>query len=195
MRKIYAVILVTIALSMTAAEEPKKPADFPAPLMCNGPYALCIKAPCSKTQDANHNVQCECIIETGWNMGPSTVSCRQRVENLTSTYSNNFNDGSATVTCPTAQDWAWCFGASCTRNAKHPNEFATCTCPVKNSITVILTSASKCGDVDQICSHMWSGAWPAASKFANHYYQWWMTDKGYPTEKAANACSPTPGHQ
>jgi hypothetical protein len=159
--------------------------------MCDGTYALCIKAPCSKTEDANHDVQCECIIQTGWNMGPSTVSCQQRVENLTSTYSNNFNNGSATVSCPVAQDWAWCYGASCVRNANDPNELATCTCPVKHSLTVILTSADKCPQVDQICSHLWSGAWPQASKFANDYYFAWMTKNRYPSEKAASSCTST----
>jgi len=191
MKNIYAVILLALALSAAAVELPTPPADFPQPLMCDGTYALCIKAPCSKTQDANHDVQCECIVQTGWNMGPASISCAQRAKNLTSTYSNNFNKGSATVSCPTAQDWAWCFGASCKRNAKHPNEFATCTCPVKNSLTVILTSASKCGDATDICSKMWSGAWPQASKFANDYYFAWMLENHHTSEKPAASCDST----
>jgi len=192
MKNIYAVILLATALSSAAAEEPKRPADFPPPLMCNGQYALCIKAPCSKTPDKGGNYPCECVIQNGWNMGPEKNSCDERSKRLISTYSNNFNDGSRTVSCPTAENWAWCFGASCERNSKHPNELATCRCPVKNSLTVILTSAEKCPQVDQICSHLWSGAWPAASKFANDYYYLWMTKNGHKSEKPADACSPTP---
>ncbi|HEX7190184.1 MAG TPA: hypothetical protein VF381_01325 [Thermoanaerobaculia bacterium] len=193
MKHIYAVLLLATAFSAAAAEEPKKPADFPVPLMCNGTYALCIKAPCSKTEDANHDVQCECVIQTGWNMGPAAISCDQRAQSLTSTYSNNFNNGSATVSCPQPQDWAWCYGASCARNTKHPNELAVCTCPVKHTLTVILTSAEKCPQVDQICDHMWSGAWPDASKFANDYYFGWMIKNHHPSEKPAAACAPPPG--
>jgi hypothetical protein len=191
MKNIYAVLLLAIALS-AAAELPTKPADFPQPLMCNGTYALCIKAPCSKkTEDVNHNIQCECIIETGWNMGPASISCDQRSKSLTSTYSNNFNNGSATVSCPTAQKWAWCYGASCARNSKHPNEFATCTCPVKDSLTVILTSNTKCSKVDEICGHIWSGAWPQASTFANDYYYGWMLKNGHRSEKPSASCDST----
>lgn len=195
MKNIYAVILLALALSAAAAELPTKPADFPPPLMCDGKYALCIKAPCTKTPDGNNNVQCECIVETGWNMGPASISCAQRAKSLTSTYSNNFNKDSATVSCPTAQNWAWCFGASCKPNSKHPNEFATCTCPVKNSLTVILTSESKCPEVDQICSNMWSGAWPQASKFANDYYFAWMITNHHPSEKRAASCDSTSAKQ
>jgi hypothetical protein len=190
MKNIYAVILLALALSAAAAELPPKPADFPVPLMCDGTYALCIKAPCSKTENADH-VQCECIIQTGWNMGPDTISCAQRAKSLTSTYSNNFNKGSATVSCPAKQEWAWCYGASCARNSKHPNEFATCTCPVKDSLTVILTAADKCPDMDQICSHMWSGASPQASTFANDYYFGWMIKNHHVSEKPAASCDST----
>ena len=192
MKKIYTVILLALALSSVAAEEPKKPADFKgAATMCNGTYALCIKAPCDKAKEKNDHAPCECVIQTGWNMGPN--SCDERSSKLTSTYSNNFNNGSRTVSCPNPKTaWAWCYGASCARDPKHPNELATCWCPIMTTPTVILTSAEKCPQHDQICSQLWSGALPPESKFANDYYYWWMTKNGYPSEKPSDSCSPTP---
>ena len=193
MKKLYAVLLLATAFAVTAAEEPKKPADFKgAATMCNGTYALCIKAPCSKTPDKAGNYPCECIIRTGWNMGPS--SCDERASKLTSTYSNDFNNGSRNVSCPKpTTTWAWCYGASCVKDPKHPNTLATCLCPVKDSPAVILTAQEKCPQADQICSQLWSGATSTASQFANDYYYWWMTKNGHPSEKPVDACSPTPG--
>ena len=192
MKNIYAVLLLALALSAAAADEPKKPADFKGMnTMCNTTYALCIKAPCDKSKEANGHAPCECVLQTGWNMGPN--SCDDRAKNLTSTYSNNFNDGSRTVSCPNPKtSWAWCYGASCVKDSKHPNTLATCNCPILTTPTVILTSAEKCPQHDQICSHLWSGALPAESKFANDYYYWWMTKNGHPSEKPADSCTPTP---
>lgn len=189
MKNIYAVLLLALALSAAAAsKEPAKPADFPKPLMCNGQYALCIKAPCTKTQDANHDVKCACVIENGWNMGPAKISCDQRASSLVSTYSNLFNTGSSTISCPAPTDWAWCYGASCDPDPKDPTKkVAICKCPVLTSATVILTKTEKCGDTS-ICRQLWSGALKGESKFANEYYEWWMNHEGHPTNPAAPAC-------
>ena len=187
MKNILAVLLLAIAPS-TAAEEPKKPADFSGPAtMCNGTYALCIKAPCEKKPDANNLYPCGCILQTGWNLGPN--SCEDRQKKLTSTYSNLFNAKSNVLSCPQPINWAWCYGASCEKDPKDPTgKTAICRCPVKNSQAVILVSSSKCGDGSTFCSQLWSAATPAESKFANDYYYWWMTKNGHKAEKPSTAC-------
>ena len=190
MKNIVTVLLLAIALSTAAAEEPKKPAEFTGiNTMCNGTYALCIKAPCEKKPGAS-NVPCSCIIQTGWNMGPN--SCSDRQKNLTSTYSNLFNLGSATVSCPASTEWAWCYGATCQVDPRDPTR-AICNCPTSTKPTVILVAASSCSDSSKVCSILWSGAMPAESKFANEYYYWWMTTNGQQSNLPAQAC-PAPAN-
>jgi hypothetical protein len=181
-------VLLLAALPLFAAEEPKRPADFQgAATMCNGRYALCIKAPCEKTPDKNNMVQCACVIEDGWSMGPNT--CEERAKSLTSTYSNKFNGGSRTVSCPNAIDWAWCYGASCKKDTHDKKgKLATCTCPVKNSLAVILVGEKKCPYSTDVCSRMWSAAYPAESTFANDYFFYWMHEHGMPATPPAKAC-------
>lgn len=176
------VVLLATGLSV-AAQEQSKPSDFNQ--MCYGQYALCIKAPCTKQRDANNLYPCGCIVQTGWNMGPN--SCKERAESLTSTYSNAFNGGSATVSCSAPTDWAWCYGAKCEKDPNDPTK-AICKCPMLTSATVILVSQDKCAEKSTICRMLWSGALPAESKFANDYYAWWMTSHGLETEPPATAC-------
>jgi hypothetical protein len=183
------VLVLALALSAVAAEEPMKPADFKgAATMCPGSYALCIKAPCAEKPDQNDLYPCQCIMQSGWNMGPN--SCEDRQKNLTSTYSNNFNLGSATVSWATPTAWAWCYGAKCEKDPNDPTK-AICKCPVKTTPTVILVSQERCPDKDKVCGMLWSGALPAESTFANNYYYWWMTKNGHESNLPAQAC-PTP---
>lgn len=159
------------------------------PTMCNGPYALCIKAQCQNTPDANGLVPCQCIIQNGWNMGQS--SCKERVENLQSTYSNNFNECSRTVTCPSAP-WAWCYGAMCARDANDPNNTAICQCPVITGVNVVLTSQRNCGDATGACSGLWSAATAQESAFANWFYYLAMARMKEPSEPPAKPCPVPP---
>ena len=192
MKNILAVLLLAIALSVAAAEEPKKPADFSgATTMCNGTYALCIKAPCDKNAEANGYAPCSCVIETGWNMGPN--SCGDRQKNLTSTYSNLFNLGSGTVSCPPSTKWAWCYGGQCQVDPRDPTR-AICYCPTSTKPTVILISQKSCADSSTVCGMLWSGARPAESKFANEYYYWWMTTNGQQSNLPAPIC-PAPSSE
>lgn len=178
-------LLLSAALPTLAAQAPKKPAEFQGPAtMCNGRYALCIKARCEKTVDAQH-VDCACVIEDGWNMGPN--SCEDRTKSLTSTYSNLFNEGSRVLSCPRTINWAWCYGAACQKSAKD-GKLAVCRCPVKNSLAVILVSEDKCKEPGKVCSEMWSAAYPKESAFANHYYAWWMHEHGFHTLPPADPC-------
>ena len=184
MKNILAVLLLAMALP-AAAEEPKKPADFPgAATMCNGTYALCIKAPCEK-KDENNLYPCGCVIQTGWNMGPN--SCEDRQKNLTSTYSNLFNLGSATVRCPAVTQWAWCYGAQCQADPRDPTR-AICLCPTSTKPSVILVSEALCSDSSTVCGMLWSGATPGDSKFANEYYYWWMTTNGLQSNLPVAMC-------
>jgi hypothetical protein len=187
MKSISTVLLLAFALSTLAAEPPKKPAEFKdAVTMCNGRYALCIKAPCEKTE-AKGEVLCTCPVENGWNMGPNT--CEQRAKSLTSTYSNKFNAGSRVLTCPQPIQWAFCYGASCKTHGN--GTIAVCRCPVKTSLASILVSTDKCRDSRKVCSEMWSAAVPQENTFANDYYAWWMHEHGFHTLPPASACPAT----
>lgn len=187
MKSFMTVLLLATALStlaetqpMGSGAEPTKPAEFQGQAtMCDTTYALCIKAPCEKTEQVDNktgkeSVRCECVVQTGWNMGPN--SCDERKARLTSTYSNNFNEGSRVLSCPQPVEWAWCYGASCEKNGekKDGTDLAVCICPVIKSQAVILVDKDKCGSSPEVCSHMWSAAYPAESKFANDYYYWWV---------------------
>lgn len=192
MKSISTLLLLLAAVSMLAAEPPKKPADFKGEAtMCESRYALCIKARCApdKSGDKTH-VKCECVMENGWNMGPN--SCEDRRVHLTSTYSNKFNVGSRVLTCPKPINWAWCYGAACQKDEKDPKgALAICTCPVINNTGSILVDKDKCKEPAKVCSETWSAAYPKESEFANHYYAWWMQSHGFPTEPPAEACLPT----
>jgi hypothetical protein len=186
MKYTLAVLLLAMAMSAAAAEEPKKPAGFTSPAtMCNGTYALCIKAPCEKKPDSDNLYPCGCVIQTGWNMGPN--SCDDRQKNLTSTYSNLFNLGSSTVSCPASTQWAWCYGAQCEVDPRDPAR-AVCKCPASTKPTLILVADGMCSDPGKVCGMLWSGATPAESKFANEYYYWWMTTNGQQSNLPSQAC-------
>ena len=154
--------------------------------MCNtAAYALCIKAPCAKKSEDDKHVQCECIMQSGWNMGPN--SCEDRAKSLTSTYSNNFNPYSATVRCP-AGPWAWCYGATCVPDPNDPSK-AICNCPViTKTAYVVLVNRELCRDPGQVCGMLWSAAAPPESEFANNQIYSWMTDSGMMANPPAPAC-------
>lgn len=190
MKYLLTVLLLAAALPLAAKDpkEPTKPPDFNGnATMCNGTYALCIKAQCEPDVSANNQVRCKCVIEKGWSMGPN--SCVDRKANLTSTYSNRLNHGSKVLSCPDKINWAWCYGASCEKDPNDPTgKTAICRCPVVNSKAVILVDANECSD-NTPCSQMWSAARPAESKFANDYYWWYMKKykKGH-AEPPAKGC-------
>lgn len=194
MKYILPVLLLAAALPLAAADdtpkEPTRPASFQGnAIMCNGTYALCIKAQCETKVSANNQVRCKCVMEDGWSLGPN--SCTDRKNNLTSTYSNRFNVKSSVLSCPTPISWAWCFGASCEKDPKDPTgKTAICRCPVVNSEAVILVADNQCSDGSTFCSQMWSAARPAESKFANDYYFWWMTTNGHKAQPPSTACPP-----
>src|ERR1051325_5741046 len=191
MKYILTLLLLVAALPLAAAppKKPAKPPDFKGnAIMCNGTYALCIKAQCEPKTSGSNQVRCKCVMENGWSLGPN--SCMDRKNNLTSTYSNRFNANSNVLSCgKTKIDWAWCYGASCEKDPKDPTgKTAICRCPVVNSKAVILVGANQCDEGSTFCSQMWSAARPLESKFANDYYYWWMTTNGHEAEKPAKDC-------
>jgi hypothetical protein len=184
------VLLLATGLSTAAAtqEPPTRPGDLKAKAtMCNtAAYALCIKAICAKKSETDQTVQCECLMQSGWNLGPNT--CEERAKSLTSTYSNNFNAYSATVSCPSkTQQWAWCYGATCTPDPNDPSK-AICTCPVLTSPAVILVNRELCTDPQKVCGMLWSAAFPAESQFANANFFSFMKDHGIIANPPAPAC-------
>ena len=189
MKSILTVVLLATALSTLAAEPPTVPPSMQAKAtMCNGTYALCIMAPCLKPAP-NSLAPCECVIQTGWNMGPN--ACEDRTpQKLTSTYSNNFNNCNRLLTCPAPTDWAWCYGAACEANPKDP-KLATCHCPVITSGTVLLVKPDNCMKGNAPCRTVWSGALAAESAFANNHYYNWMSEHGYHADPPAVACPAT----
>jgi hypothetical protein len=132
MKYILTVLLLAAALPVAAADPPRKPtkpASFKGnATMCDGTYALCIKAQREPKVSGNHQVRCRCVVEDGWSLGPN--SCMDRKNNLTSTYSSRFNVKSNVLSCPQLIAWARC-GASCEKDPKDPTgKTAICRCPV-----------------------------------------------------------------
>jgi hypothetical protein len=189
MKNILTVLLLATGLStVAAAQEPTKPGDLKAKAtMCNtDAWALCIKAPCSKTPDANGLYPCQCLMQSGWNLGPN--SCEERAMSLTSTYANNFNAYSATVSCPAkTTQWAWCYGAKCEPDPKDPSK-AICKCPLQTSPAVILVNRELCTDPQKVCGMLWSAAFPAESQFANENFFSFMKEHGMIANPPAPAC-------
>ena len=171
-----------------------------AATFCNGPYALCIKAPCTAIASRGSggatidSALCSCDVVEGWSMGPASCAARQKVQQgnytyLMSTYSNFFNATNKTLTCASADTlWAWCYGAPCVVDPDHP-EKANCTCPVKQSAASTLG-----GDCKQnACSSIWSAATPQADAGANAIFAAYMKKNNptVPSLPPAEACPAT----
>jgi len=164
-----------VAVTAVALAAPPPPSGGAPPtfgghaVFCPGKYALCIKAYCPTPNGpptAGQKINCECDIIDGWSMGPDP--CSDRLKNLISTYSNLYNPGHKTVSCPsTTTLWAWCYGAPCTPDPNNPQK-AVCSCPVVQSAAVILVPENEC--TTAACNKVWSAATPGESKFANDYF-------------------------
>jgi hypothetical protein len=159
---------------------------------CDGYYALCIKARCKPAAHGSNEAECACAVEQGWSMGPAPCSAPGRKLTtpppanalLMSTYSNLFNTSEKTLTCaaPDTQ-WAWCYGADCTVDAKDPSK-AVCRCPVCTGAASTL--GGNCKHVD--CKEIWSAATPKNDAFANTHYYKYLTRQGVQVPPPATAC-------
>ncbi len=186
-----------VAKKLEQAMAGDNPASFQS-TMCDGTYALCIKAPCSPIPTLNrignyyvNSALCECNVVDGWSMGPGACEDRAPMQQhgrtyLISTYSNLYNDEESTLACDSEDTlWAWCYGAPCVVDAKDPSK-ATCTCPVETGPGRTLG-----GDCQQSsCDGIWSAATPAGDVFANqHYYRWMQKNQpDVPVNGPAPAC-------
>lgn len=170
----------------------KTPAVF-----CEGPYALCIKAPCVPVVDSNGvtTAVCSCDVKPGWSMGPASCDARKPVKKngltyLMSTYSNFYNTQDKTMSCSNAgQIWAWCYGAPCVVDPREPTK-TTCNCPVLHGR--MQTLGGTCGTTGGGCNGLWSAARPVNDAFANKYFYDYMKKHHpyYPTNQPAALCSP-----
>jgi hypothetical protein len=173
-------VISVIVVNVTQATFPPNPdrAKVQAQF-CEGPYVLCIRAPCVPIpifERANNfgmnQMLCTCeVIKTGMSMGPLSCAERQPVtvgQNtyMVSTYSNLYNRQEKTMTCLGEKlPWGWCYGAPCVIDARNPNK-AVCTCPIDYSSYNTLS-----GDCQQQnCDYLWSAATIPGDFFANKYF-------------------------
>jgi len=192
--------LAAFALVPVLAEAAAPPASGPIQeqaVFCDGPYALCIKAPCLPViNESGETVSavCSCVVELGYSMGPAACDARKPVVKngrtfMMSTYSNYFNTQEKTLTCSFAtQIWAWCYGAPCVVDPLDPKK-TTCTCPV--STGTMQTLGGKCLSNSGGCTELWSAATPANNKFANDYFYAYMKKNhpNYPVNPPAAMCT------
>jgi hypothetical protein len=154
-------------------------------VFCPGRYALCIKAFCPTPKGlpaAGSKIDCICDIVNGWSMGPDT--CKDRAENLVSTYSNLYNVSEKTLFCETESTiWAWCYGAPCKVDPNNPQK-AICSCPVEQGKAMTLGGSCQ----PSACSQVWSAATPKGDVFANEYFYKVGKEKGFSPNPPAKQC-------
>ena len=166
---VAAAVLLVLITAPSLAATPQAPPEMRGskrPVFCQGPYALCIKAPCVPipvfARDGSITVQhasCSCVVEHGISMGPADCSKRQPVTRngrtfMMSTYSNRFNTEANTLTCRhKSTTWAWCYGAPCVVDERDPKR-ATCNCPVQ--VGPMQTLGGHCNTDN--CRFIWDSA-------------------------------------
>lgn len=191
-----ALVLLLVPAGVQAASEKGGPEPGPdVAVFCEGPYALCIKAPCVPVANADGSVTtvvCSCTVQKGWSMGPAQCPDRRALKHgstthLMSTYSNYDNTpNNQNLTCKgNDQAWANCYGAPCVSDASTPDR-AHCNCPVKQGEMVVLTD--KCGS--STCNELWSAATPKENTFANNHFWNYMKEHhpDNPTRPPAKVC-------
>jgi len=193
MRFLSSLLCGVFLLTVTAAAQTKNPRMFA--IFCDGPYALCIKAPCGNTIIVSGNqqtVECSCTVQHGWSMGPAAcirrmpMTGKNGTTKLMSTYSNFYNGPDQNMTCKgSTQKWANCYGAPCVVDPKDTTR-ATCTCPVRTGDMVTLGGGCDKGR----CGEMWSAARPNENEFANNHFYSYMTKNYpyYPVNPPAKVC-------
>lgn len=145
--------------------------------ICEGSYALCSSAACSKDESDPTKVSCICEGPLqGLNVGDST--CQQRAAQLTSTFS--LWDLTATATKPAksslgctganAGEWAFCLDAPCTVT----DGVVSCTCSLSTASDYYTFTDSCPTDAaaqTAQCGKLWSAALQA--ELLSGYSQLW----------------------
>lgn len=193
LKSLVCAAVVLVIMPALAGAQTKNPKMFA--IFCDGPYALCIKAPCSKeivVSGGKQTVECSCTVQHGWSMGPAAcvkrmpVTGTNGVTKLMSTYSNFYNGPNQNMTCKgSSQQWANCYGAPCVTDPSDPTR-ATCTCPVRTGDMITLGG----GCDKNRCGEMWSAARPNENEFANNNFYAYMTKNYpyYPVNPPAKVC-------
>lgn len=142
-------------------------------VMCEGTYALCDAAPCtpipeqgalpgSKPAAKPKHALCECVVETGKNLGPGPCANRQPItgsnggEYILSTYSFALPD--KYLECPAGGARTVCFGYPCLVDKADPKH-AHCTCPIKYDSKAFWTQGGSC-DKAACTNGLWQGGTP-----------------------------------
>jgi hypothetical protein len=147
-------------------------------LICEGTYALCSSAACTKSSKHPGNADCRCEGPLqGLNVGDST--CQSRAAKLTSTFS--LWDLTATPSKPAKHslgctgdeggEWAFCLDAPCEVGA---DGTVTCHCKVSAAseyYTFSDTCPADAREQHAICGKLWSGALQA--ELLSGYSQLW----------------------
>jgi hypothetical protein len=160
-------VSVSLGTAAMAADPPAGEKKGPFQ-MCVGKYALCDAAACTpipeqqgyagppKTQPSH--ALCECVVETGQNLGPGPCSNRtpagKHGEYIMSTYSFALADHPY-LSCPGGGARTVCFGFPCIVDEKHPDR-AHCTCPITYDSGPFMTQGGGC-DVASCTSGLWQG--------------------------------------
>jgi hypothetical protein len=188
---IAALITVAVLAAGTSGEAASNNDITRQAVFCQGTYALCIRALCTPDPSGGSTVQCGCVVEQGWSMGPGNCASRQPVTKdgvttMISAYSNAFENADKTLTCANKDTkWANCYGAQCTVDSHDPKA-VVCKCPVQTG--AMSTLGGSC-DHDN-CSKIWSAAGPAAYRVVGNYFYHYMKrhHPNYPTNPPAEAC-------
>ncbi|HVR08681.1 MAG TPA: hypothetical protein VMW75_11600 [Thermoanaerobaculia bacterium] len=147
--------------------------------MCTGVYALCDAAICtpipqqkgvpgsSPTVQPTHAL-CECVVESGQNLGPGPCSNRpQTGKYILSTYSFALPEDHY-LSCPAGGERTVCFGYPCIIDEHNP-KLAHCTCPIKYDSKAFMTQGGKCKP--EACSGLWQGGTPAEYACINKIFE------------------------
>jgi hypothetical protein len=188
---IAALITVAVLTAGTSGQAASNNDVTRQAVFCQGTYALCIRALCTPDPSGGSTVECACVVEQGWSMGPGNCASRQPVTkdgatNIVSSYSNAFNNADKTLTCANKDTkWANCYGAPCVVDSHDPKA-AACKCPTQ--IGQMSTLGGSC-DHDN-CSKIWSAAAPAAQHIVSRYFYRYMKQHhpNVPTNPQAEAC-------
>jgi hypothetical protein len=188
---IAALIAVAILTAGTRGEAASNNDVTRQAVFCQGTYALCIRALCTPDPSGGDTVECACVVQQGWSMGPGNCASRQPVTKdgvttMVSSYSNAFNNVDKTLTCANKDTkWANCYGAPCTVDSHDPKA-AACKCPTQTG--QMSTLGGSC-DHDN-CSKIWSAATPPAQHIVSRYFYRYMKKHHptYPTNPQAEAC-------
>jgi hypothetical protein len=121
------VILVTLVMGVSALAPAAENAKF---YVCEGTFALCTTAQCTKGQPGDKDVQCTCTVNTGYSAGEQQCQAPIQTDQGTKIFSRFFPITSyqKCTNAPNASSpWAWCLDRACFIDKNNP-AIAQCVC-------------------------------------------------------------------